>query len=320
MRNNEYDIVALGELLIDFTPYGKSNQNNDILEVNPGGAPCNLLAMANKLGSKTAFIGKVGDDKFGKLLNDCVENQGIDVSGLIIDKLYKTTLAFVHLSEGGDRSFSFYRNPSADMMLKWDEVNTELIEKTKIFHFGTLSLTNEPVKDATTKAIDYAKAKNKIISFDPNIRPLLWNDIQDAKEAMLFGLSVCDILKISEEELFLAMDINEVERATEILCMKNPSIKLVFVTLGKEGCYYKWNGKSGYTSTLNNIKVIDTTGAGDAFFGCALHYISRVGLDNLDEDKLKGIVHYANVAASIVTTKKGALMIMPSIEEIENCL
>ena len=197
----KYDVTALGELLIDFPMNGKSEQGNSLFEACPGGAPCNVLAMLNKLGRKTAFIGKVGKDQFGQLLKDTIEEIGIDARGLLLDEKIHTTLAFVHTFPDGDREFSFYRNPGADMMLAEDEVDYDLIRSSKVFHFGTLSMTDEPIRTATKKALEAAKEAGCLITFDPNLRPPLWNSLEEAKEMMEYGFRYCDMLKISDNEI-----------------------------------------------------------------------------------------------------------------------
>ena len=197
----KYDVIALGELLIDFTMNGQSEQGNNMFEACPGGAPCNVLALLNKMGKKTAFIGKVGKDQFGALLRDTITEAGIDASNLMVDENVNTTLAFVHTFPDGDREFSFYRNPGADMMLTADEVNPEVVKDTKVFHFGTLSMTHEGVREATKKAVETAKANGCLVSFDPNLRPPLWSSLDLAKEQMEYGFGKCDILKISDNEI-----------------------------------------------------------------------------------------------------------------------
>lgn len=201
----KFDVVALGELLIDFTENGVSGQGNTVYEANPGGAPCNVLAMLNKAGRKTAFIGKVGQDIFGNKLKATLDEVGIDTSNLIIDEDARTTLAFVETFPDGDRDFSFYRNPGADMMLTEDDLHEDLIRDTKIFHYGTLSMTHDAVRNATKKAIDIAKESGAILSFDPNLRPPLWKTLDDAKEQVAYGLSKCDVLKISDNEIQLSL-------------------------------------------------------------------------------------------------------------------
>ena len=196
-----YDVTAMGEMLIDFTLNGQSDQGNNLFEACPGGAPCNVLAMLNKLGRKTAFIGKVGEDQFGRLLRDTIDELGIETKGLLLDREIHTTLAFVHTFPDGDREFSFYRKPGADMMLSEEEVDYELIRQSKVFHFGTLSMTDEPVRSATKKALETAKASGCLITFDPNLRPPLWDSLDTAKEMMEYGFRYCDMLKISDNEI-----------------------------------------------------------------------------------------------------------------------
>ncbi len=313
-----YDVVALGELLIDFTPYGKSNQNNDVLEVNPGGAPCNVLAILSKLGYKTGFIGKVGNDGFGKLLKKTLENENISTDGLVLSDEYNTTAAFVHLDEYGERSFSFYRNIGADEMLTIDEVNEEMITNSKIFHFGTLSMTNEPVKSATKKAIEIAKDNNVLVSFDPNYRPALWKNDENVKEAIEYGLNRCDILKISDNELEFITGINDMNEA--IIEIKNKyDIKLILVTLGDRGSMYWYNNCIGYRCGFKN-EVIDTTGAGDTFYGAFLSKILEKGIENIDVHYLDEALDFSNAAGSIIVGRKGSLKSMPTKEEIDNVL
>lgn len=315
----KYDVVALGELLIDFTLNGTSQQGNNMYEANPGGAPCNVLAMLNKMNKKTAFIGKVGQDAFGKILKDTIDEVGIDSTGLVFDKYVNTTLAFVNTDKSGERSFSFYRKPGADMMLNTDEVNIDLIRNTKIFHFGTLSMTHEDVREATKKAIKEAKNTNKLISFDPNLRPLLWDDINDAKKQIDFGCSVCDILKIEDEEAKFLTGYNDINEAVEIIKNKY-NIKLILVTAGSKGstAYYK-NIKVKQEAYLQDT-TIDTTGAGDTFCGCCLGYLIDNNIDDLNEDKIKEMISFASAAASIVTTRKGAIRSMPKVEEVKTLL
>ena len=288
-----YDVTALGEMLIDFAVNGKSEQGNDLFEACPGGAPCNVLAMLNKLGRKTAFIGKVGDDQFGKLLRDTITNIGIEAKGLVMDQDIHTTLAFVHTFPDGDREFSFYRKPGADMMLKEEEVDYDLIRQSKVFHFGTLSMTDEPVKSATKKALAVAKEAGCMITFDPNLRPPLWKTLDEAKAQMEYGFENCDVLKISDNEI-------------------------QFVS-GKEGsrAYYKnfRVEQPGFT-----VKAIETTGAGDTFCGCSINGVLKYGLDNLDEAKLKEILTYANAGAALITMKKGAIRSMPEPENIKELI
>ena len=315
----KYDVTALGELLIDFTENGESGQGNPLFEANPGGAPCNVLAMLTKLGHKTAFIGKVGDDFFGKQLKEAIEEVGIDSTGLCMDKEIHTTLAMVHTYPDGDRDFSFYRNPGADMMLKESEVKEELIKESKLFHFGTLSMTHEEVRKATKKAIQTAEEAGNIISFDPNLREPLWNSLDEAKEQILYGLSHCHILKISDNEIqWLTGQEDYTDGVKWIL--ERYQIPLILVSMGKEGSRAYYGGKMVEVKPFIQKNTIETTGAGDTFCGCVLHYICEHGLDNLTEENLFEMLQFANAAASIITTRKGALRVMPEEKEIAGLL
>ena len=315
----KYDVTALGELLIDFTENGVSGQGNPLFEANPGGAPCNVLAMLTKLGHKTAFIGKVGDDFFGKQLKEAIEEVGIDSTGLCMDKEIHTTLAMVHTYPDGDRDFSFYRNPGADMMLKESEVKEELIKESKLFHFGTLSMTHEDVRKATKKAIQIAEDAGNIISFDPNLREPLWNSLDEAKEQILYGLSHCHILKISYNEIqWLTGQEDYTDGVKWIL--ERYQIPLILVSMGKEGSRAYYGGKMVEVKPFIQKNTIETTGAGDTFCGCVLHYICEHGLENLTEENLFEMLQFANAAASIITTRKGALRVMPEEKEIAGLL
>ena len=315
----KYDVTALGELLIDFTENGVSGQGNPLFEANPGGAPCNVLAMLTKLGHKTAFIGKVGDDFFGKQLKEAIEEVGIDSTGLCMDKKIHTTLAMVHTYPDGDRDFSFYRNPGADMMLKESEVKEELIKESKLFHFGTLSMTHEDVRKATKKAIQIAEDAGNIISFDPNLREPLWNSLDEAKEQILYGLSHCHILKISDNEIqWLTGQEDYTDGVKWIL--ERYQIPLILVSMGKEGSRAYYGGKMVEVKPFIQKNTIETTGAGDTFCGCVLHYICEHGLEKLTEENLFEMLQFANAAASIITTRKGALRVMPEEKEIAGLL
>lgn len=315
----KYDVTALGELLIDFTENGVSGQGNPLFEANPGGAPCNVLAMLTKLGHKTAFIGKVGDDFFGKQLKEAIEEVGIDSTGLCMDKEIHTTLAMVHTYPDGDRDFSFYRNPGADMMLKESEVKEELIKESKLFHFGTLSMTHEDVRKATKKAIQIAEEAGNIISFDPNLREPLWNSLDEEKEQILYGLSHCHILKISDNEIqWLTGQEDYTDGVKWIL--ERYQIPLILVSMGKEGSRAYYGGKMVEVKPFIQKNTIETTGAGDTFCGCVLHYICEHGLENLTEENLFEMLQFANAAASIITTRKGALRVMPEEKEIAGLL
>lgn len=313
------DVTALGELLIDFTQNGTSEQGNSLFEANPGGAPCNVLAMLSKLGHKTAFIGKVGNDSFGKELKRVLEEVEIDASNLTMDDEVHTTLALVHTFADGDRDFSFYRNPGADMMLTEEEIPEDLIRNSKIFHFGTLSMTHEGVRNATKRALEIAKKSGCIISFDPNLRPPLWDSLENAKEQVLYGLQFCDILKISDNEIqWLTGKEDYTDGVNWILDRYH--IPLILVSMGKEGsrAYYKGNMVEAAPFLQKN--TIETTGAGDTFGGCVLHYVLEHGLEGLTEDNLTDMLRFANAAAALITTRKGALRVMPSIEEVNAVL
>lgn len=270
-----FHVAALGELLIDFTPAGLSKNGNQEFECNPGGAPANLLVLISKLGKKTAFLGMIGNDHFGRLLREMLIKNNVGVEGLKISDQYNTTLAFVHLDNEGDRSFSFYRNPGADMMLQSQDVNYEVIKQANIFHFGSVSMTNEPSRSATLDAAKFAKANNKIVSFDPNYRSVLWPSEEKAKCTIEKGVGLADILKVSEEELFLITGQKDVEKGADSLF--NQGIHVVLVTLGRQGCYYQYTGGRGKIAGYS-VKTIDTTGAGDAFLGAFLYKISDMTL------------------------------------------
>ena len=310
----KYDVIALGELLIDFTMNGQSEQGNNMFEAWPGGAPCNVLALLNKMGKKTAFIGKVGKDQFGALLRDTITEAGIDASNLMVDENVNTTLAFVHTFPDGDREFSFYRNPGADMMLTADEVNPEVVKDTKVFHFGTLSMTHEGVREATKKAVETAKANGCLVSFDPNLRPPLWSSLDLAKEQMEYGFGKCDILKISDNEIQFVSGKEDYDEGIAYL-QETYNIPLILLTMGKDGsrAYYKGMRveRPGFS-----VKAIETTGAGDTFCGSSLNYLVDHDFENLTEEQLGEMLTFANAAAALVTTKKGAIKAMPVKEEV----
>ncbi len=311
----EFDVTALGELLIDFTDNGKSAQGNPLMEANPGGAPCNVLSMLGRLGKKTAFIGKVGNDMFGKQLKNAVEEVGIDTRNLVVDDNAHTTLAFVQTYPDGDRDFSFYRDPGADMLLTKDEVQEELIRNSRIFHFGTLSSTHEGVREATRHAIDVAREAGCIVSFDPNLRPPLWKTLDDARVEIEYGLSKCDVLKISDNEVEFLFDTTDYDKGAALLEEKY-HIPLVLITLGKDGSRAYYKGRRVTASPFLQDNTIETTGAGDTFCASALNYVLEHGLEDLTDEELQELLTFANAAASLVTTRKGALRVMPSREEV----
>lgn len=314
-----FDVVALGELLIDFTENGTSSQGNPIYEANPGGAPCNVLSMLTKLGKKTAFIGKVGSDIFGNRLKATLNEVGIDTSNLIMDEEIRTTLAFVETFPDGDRDFSFYRNPGADMMLREDEVDTELLRDTKVFHFGTLSMTHDEVRSATKKAIDVAKEAGAVISFDPNLREPLWRSLDDAGEQVAYGLSRCDVLKISDNEIQWFTGEEDFDAGIRKL-RERYDIPLIMLSMGKDGSRAYYKDLRVEVAPFLQEKTIETTGAGDTFGACCLYYVLKYGLNGFDEEKLKEMLTFANAAASIITTRKGALRVMPEESEVRGLM
>ena len=315
----QFDVTALGELLIDFTGSGLSSQGNYLLEANPGGAPCNVLAMLTKLGKKTAFIGKVGDDFLGRHLKDVVEAVGIDTRNLKLDDQVHTTLAFVHTYPDGDRDFSFYRNPGADMNLRAEEIDEELIAQSKIFHFGSLSLTHPGVREATKKALRIAREQGCLISYDPNLRPPLWNSLEEAKEQIAFGMTQCHILKISDNEIQWFTGEEDFDAGIRIL-QETYHIPLILLSMGREGSRAYYKGMKVEAAPFLQENTIETTGAGDTFCACVINYVLEHGLDELTAQDLQAMLRYANAAASLITTRKGALRVMPSREDVEQLL
>ncbi len=320
MDNKQFDVVALGELLVDFTQNGVSGQGNLLFEANPGGAPANVLAMLRKLGKRCAFIGKVGKDSFGDMLAKTVEEAGIDIRGLRRDADIPTTLAVVHTFPNGDRDFSFYRKPGADILLRANELDEALLKDSHIFHFGTLSLTDEPCKSATVKAYELAKAAGALISFDPNLRPPLWKSEADAKAAIEWGLQRCDILKISDNEIEFMTGETDFDKGAAILKERFPQIRLLNVTAGGDGSFSYYGGKRVFVPACKLGGVIETTGAGDTFCASVLNFVLENGLDGLDEKDMTAMLRFANTAAYIVTTKKGAIRSMPEREQVEELL
>ncbi len=313
------DVIALGELLIDFTMNGLSGQGNQLFEANPGGAPCNVLSMLSKLGRSTSFIGKVGNDQFGKLLRGTIEDVGIDSTYLLDDPDIPTTLAFVHTLPDGDRDFSFYRKPGADMMLKPSEIKEEMLEGAKIFHFGTLSMTAPEVREATLKAVEIAKSNGMIISLDPNLRPPLWDSMENARDQMLKAISLCDVLKISDNEVQFVSGKDDYDEGIRFIQEKF-NTKLICLTLGKDGSRAYYKDLRVEVPGFKQENIVDTTGAGDTFCGCVLDFICSNGLDDLDEEKLRSMLTFANAAASLVTTKRGAIKSMPERTEIQRLM
>ena len=310
------DVVALGELLIDFAAKNADANGYPTMAANPGGAPGNFLAALNAYGKKTAFLGKVGDDTFGRLLLGTLSGAGIETKGIVVDPKVFTTLAFVTFDEQGDRSFSFARKPGADTCISFEELDLSLIDEAKVFHFGTLSLTNDPAKPATQKAVAYAKEKGKLITYDPNLRKPLWNSMEEAKEQLLWGLSQADVVKISDEEVEFLFDLGVEEGAQHIL--DTYGVKLVFVTCGANGCFFQNAVAKGHVPSLSNIKVVDTTGAGDIFGGSAVWKLLQYAKapETLTEEELRDVVSFACTSAGLSTTKAGGISSVPDMETI----
>lgn len=315
-----FDVIALGELLIDFTHNGESEQGNGLFEANPGGAPCNVLSMLTSWGHKTGFIGKVGNDMFGKLLAQTIAEVGIDTKGLVFDEAVNTTLAFVQTFANGDRDFSFYRKPGADMCLLENEIDAELLSSCKIFHYGSLSMTAENCFMATKKAIAVAKDNGAILSFDPNLRPPLWESLEVAKEKIAYGMEQCQILKISDNEITWFTGLNDYDQGAQFILSKYPNIKLLLVSMGPDGSRAFCNGMRVEAKAFHLPDTIETTGAGDTFCGCILHYVLEHPGFQYNKEQLEEMLYVANGAAALVTTKKGALRVMPSPADIEKLL
>ena len=310
------DVVALGELLIDFTCVSTDAEGYPTMAAHPGGAPANFLAALTKFGAKTAFLGKVGTDALGKLLTGTLEKAGIDTRGLIASDDVFTTLAFVTLDEHGDREFSFSRKPGADTCITFEELDLSLVDEAKVLHFGTLSLTDEPARSATYKLVDYAKAAGKLITYDPNLRKPLWKDLEEAKKQMLWGLERADVVKISDEEVEFLFGLGVREGAQYIL--EHYPVKLVFVTCGPEGCFFKNAAGEGMVPGMSGIKVVDTTGAGDIFGGSAVYQLLQLGGDPgaMGPEALEGVVRFACTSAGLSTTKPGGISSVPEYETV----
>ena len=312
-----YDVAALGELLIDFTCLSTDTDGYPTMAAHPGGAPANYLAALTKFGAKTAMIGKVGSDAFGRLLIKTLKGAGIDTRGMLVSDDVFTTLAFVTLDDSGDREFSFARKPGADTQLRFDEIDLSVIDASKVLHFGTLSMTNEPARDATYKAVEYAAGHGKLISFDPNLRKPLWDDLDEAKRQMLWGLKHADIVKISDEETEFLFGIAPEEAAKHIV--DSFGVRLVYVTCGAEGCFYRTKTASGFVKALSGIAVKDTTGAGDIFGGSAMYGLLRAGgvPEKLTAEELENIVSFACASAGLSTAKAGGISSVPELGEVE---
>ena len=309
------DITTIGEVLIDLTQSGWTEQGIPRFDANPGGAPANLAVAASRLGARTAFIGRVGRDSFGDYLRRCLAENGVDVSGLSVDEKERTTLAVVALDEKGERTFSFYRDPSADVNLSMAHVPLERLGSTKVLHFGSVSLTAEPARTATLEAARTAKARGAWVSYDPNYRASLWSDEETAIRTMLGPLPLVDILKVSDEELPLLTGIADPAEGSARLVEQG--VQLVLVTLGAHGAFYRFDGHTGHVPGVPCV-VGDTNGSGDTFFGAALSQLVKLNsLDELTVPELERILAFANKAASITTSRHGAIPAMPTLQEVE---
>lgn len=314
-----FDVTSLGELLIDFTQTGITENGTCLYAQNTGGAPANVLAVLSKYGDKCAFIGKVGNDQFGKFLLDTLVQLGIDCRALVFDQIHNTTLAFVSISKSGDRSFTFYRRHGADCFLTEKELPTEVIKNSQIFHFGTLSMTQEPALSATIAALKLAKENHVLVSFDPNYRAPLWQDENDAIAAMKLGLSYADIVKFSLEE---AQMLTGRKTASDCLnSLLHMGVMFAVISLGEDGCVYATKEHTG-SCKVKVGKTVDTTGAGDILWGTFLHGLIREGrcVTSLSPHKLDSLMLAACAAASISTQKSGAIPSIPDWESVEDKL
>lgn len=311
------DVVACGELLIDFTPVVHAEKGKTVFEQNPGGAPANVLTALSRFGKKTSFIGAVGNDAFGRFLKQTLTDAGIGSTGLVMTDEAPTTLAFVHIDEQSDRSFHFYRNPGADTMLRETDINEELVGQARLFHFGSLSLTHEPARSATRKAVEIAKHHQRLVSFDPNYRASLWEDVEEAKTMILAGIQLADIVKLSEEEVAMVAPTGNVKDATEWLIRQYDN-QLIVVTLGAQGCFYRTRDHAGIVEGFK-VEAVDTTGAGDAFFGGILYQILEQGKEvtALSAQELEQMIRFANAVGALATTKTGAIPAMPTLDEVK---
>ncbi len=315
-----FDVVALGETLIDFTPSGFNELGMQLFSCNPGGAPANVLAMNARLGGQTAFIGMVGDDAFGRFLQKTMQNVGIDVSGFQTTRDVHTTLAFVQLDKKGDRTFSFYRNPGADICLTVKDIPQSLLNECRVFHFGSVSLTDEPSRSATFYAAETAKKSGALISYDPNYRPPLWKNTEEAVDIITKGLKLADIVKVSEEEILLLTGKCGLLEGAAALAQAGAS--LIVVTRGKEGAFYYTDRCHGSWPAYQ-VPVIDTTGSGDAFLGALLSQLTGISLADiisLSKERLDRIIRYCNAAGSLTAMAKGAIPAMPSHQQILQCM
>ena len=315
-----FDVIALGELLIDFAPVSTNEAGYPVLSANPGGAPGNFLAALCRYGCRTAMIGKVGDDMFGRLLVRTLKEAGIETRGILLDPEQFTTLAFVALDKSGNRDFSFARKPGADTCLRPEEIDDTLFQNARAFHFGTLSLTGEPAASATRRAISLAREKGLLISLDPNLRKPLWKKEEDAKAAMEWSLRQADVVKISDEEIDFLWGLSPEEGAQKLL--REYGVSLVYATLGPKGCHAATARHAVTVSSPSGIQVVDTTGAGDIFGGSAMSRLLRTekAPAELTEAELTDIVRFACTAASLSTRRHGGISSVPPLSEVEEML
>ena len=309
------DVAALGELLIDFTCLSTDENGYPTMAAHPGGAPANFLAALAKYGAKTAMLGKVGDDTFGRLLLDTLRRAGIETRGMIAAPDVFTTLAFVTLDARGEREFAFARKPGADTCLSFPEIDLSLIDEARVFHFGSLSLTDEPSRSATRQAVTYARAKGKLVTYDPNLRPPLWKSLEDARVEIEYGLTKCDVLKISDNEVEFLFDTTDYDKGAALIEEKY-HIPLVLITMGKDGSRAYYKGRRVECAPFLQEHTIETTGAGDTFCASILNYVLEHGLKDLTDENLMEMLTFANAGASLITTRKGALRVMPTREEV----
>lgn len=311
-----WDIAALGELLVDFTGGEAGPGGNPVFEANPGGAPCNVLAMAARLGRRAAFLGKVGGDFLGSFLREALLEAGVDCRGLRADPRAGTTLAFVRTGPGGEREFSFFRDPGADTLLTPEELERPVLESCRIFHFGSLSLTSQPARGATRAAVEAARGAGALVSFDPNYRPLLWADPEEARRQMLWGASQCRVMKAAEEELSFLTGCGEVSQGARALLGRCPGIRLLLVTRGAGGSAAFLDGME-VSCPAFPVRAVDTTGAGDSFLGCCLSFLLDHPLEGLGRAELGEMLRFASAAAALVVTRRGALRSMPDRARVE---
>lgn len=325
MHRITHDVVALGELLIDFVQERDPKREGKTFRLHAGGAPANVAAAVARLGGASAFVGCVGDDSFGHELRDILAGYEVDTTGIQCTRDCKTTLAFVQVAEDGERSFQFYRQPGADTMLEWNETIGELIRHSRVFHFGSLSLTDEPARSATVRAVRTAADSSCLVTFDPNWRPMLWKDPDEARALILRMMELADVVKVSEEELhFLIGDGGDpesgnVERKAEEL-QERCGIPLLLVTRGRNGCHYRFGASSGDVPAFS-VRAVDTTGAGDSFMGAFLYQLTLLlkpgePMNRLQEEQLQQMLRFACAAAAFCTTRSGAMDALPALPDV----